>query len=483
MLEIGAYPRPRRDTALSFRLAGSSGWTGLDGATHWLEDLTRAGVSWSTVSCSPEAAPSEDLVRGLIGRGIEVIVEVDSYPIAPLDQDRLRRLCRELSLWGVRYVAVHRHANLASSWRMTDWAPLGLVERFGQGLIPSLETVALAGLIPLIGPLAPGGHYWDLAFLDRLLGYLASHARDVVLDRLGLCYQWATSNRPLSWGKGGPEAWPLARPYSCPTGSQDHQGFRIYEWYDQMVRARLGRSLPLLCVESGPSPTLDDHPDLPSLDEDGRRGQVVEVARLAANGGLPEYVFTAGAWPYTPGAANSLGALYALLDADQESAALRVLQQVVSHPRRPAEEPTPAPHPTPVVIAADPDALFDHYLLIRAPVDGDSPFGWSVQSALLGTLDYVRRCQPTIGFRLEEARRAAQVTLVGPSANLLDPIAAELRRDGRRVDVVIGSSPPELKRALERLFQEESGARSQEPRVWDSENSERQEAATQITVG
>lgn len=453
-MDLSAFPHPRGDTGLGLRFGAVPDGAGAGSTTQYLDDVQRSGVSWMVLPASIDSLPSETIVRGLVSRGVEVVVELQCYPIEPFDVDLLRGRCRELGRWGVRYIALYRHPNLASSWRMSDWSPSGLVERFGQVLLPGLETVAQSGLIPVIGSLAPGGHYWDLVFLDRLLTFLSRHAREASLDRLAIGYDWPVSNRPVAWGRGGPSSWPKPRPYLCPPGSQDHRGYHIYEWYDAVIRARLGRSLPLLCLSSGVSPTIADHPDLPSLDEEGRRGQILEVVRLMANGGLPDYVFAVGAWSYTPGVANSVEALYSRLTDDAAEVAVTVLKQVVSHPRPVTDD---APHPEPLAELpmepgpARPPVSIDHYLLIHAPVETDVPAGWTAQSALLASIDYVRRYRPTVGFRIEEARRASRVTLIGSDQTDLDLLADDLRLDGCSVDVVAATSALELRRGLERL--------------------------------
>lgn len=556
-IELDAYPRPSCDTGLALRLASAADTVGPGGAAQWLDEVTRSSVSWLVVPATVEAPPSEGVIRGLVAHGIEVIVELDRSPIEPFDPGALRTVCRDLARWGARYVALFRHANLASSWRMTEWAAPGLVERFGSVLVPGLEAAARAGMIPLVGALAPGGHYDDRVFVDRLLVYLSRHAKGPTLDRLGLGFDWSISNRPIDWGRGGPSAWPDARPYLCPAGSQDHRGFQVFAWYDATIRKHLGRSLPLFGLAGGASPHVADHPDLPPLDDAGWREQVLAVAHLAASGELPEYVFAVGAWPYTPGAATSVEALYSLLSDETTSSAVAVLRQItpqLSFSQRQREEVDVEAsaergvvissggekRPNPVALlehdvgavdvtsrggeeAADPvrrflaaarndrsrersvdvaDAPFkprlrspddgnddrsavdratiggtdaagrasgaanrvavasrpeiysgaiDHYLYLQEPIGEDRPTGWSAQAMFLAALDYIHRLQPTIGFRSDEAREAAWVTLVGASEAELESLADELTRAGRRVELIAAETPGELRRALDRL--------------------------------
>src|SRR5579883_1081161 len=249
-MRLDQFPRPRGDTGLGFYFCTDASRYDRQSAPYWLRELKDLGASWLVLTSDLERRIPEFFIRELIAAQIEPIIRVDVRPIHPVDRATLADLCRQYAEWGAYYLHVYTEPNLATRWRMEDWAAPGLVERFADILFPAIETVHLAGLFPLVSPLSPGGHYWDLTFLDHLLDLLARDERRHVFERLGLCAHNYASNRPLNWGKGGPERWPRARPYDCPNGSQDHRGFYLFEWYDAIVRDRLGHSIPILCGET-----------------------------------------------------------------------------------------------------------------------------------------------------------------------------------------------------------------------------------------
>ena len=77
----------------------------------------------------------------------------------------------------------------------------------------------------------------------------------------------------LMWGHGGQARWPTARPHYCPPRSQDHLGFLLPQWYDEVVRQQVGRSLPFICTENGPRIDDAQHPNFPVVDE-ARHAQI-----------------------------------------------------------------------------------------------------------------------------------------------------------------------------------------------------------------
>ena len=97
----------------------------------------------------------------------------------------------------------------------------------------------------------PGGDYWDTAFLRAALESLNNRGEGQLLDSLALgAYVW-TEDRSMTWGAGGPESWPATMPYHTPQGSEDQRGFRIFDWYNAISEAALGKQLPIIIVAAG----------------------------------------------------------------------------------------------------------------------------------------------------------------------------------------------------------------------------------------
>ena len=103
-------------------------------------------------------------------------------------------------------------------------------------------------------PLEPGGGYWDLSFLQSALQGLARRCRKAVIQNLGLGVHAWHGHRSLDWGKGGPDRWTEARPYLTPPESEDHLGFRIFEWYSAIAQREVGTKLPIYMLRAGALP-------------------------------------------------------------------------------------------------------------------------------------------------------------------------------------------------------------------------------------
>jgi hypothetical protein len=217
---------------------------------YWRPILADLGVAWLTLRASAERGVPEDFVAGLIDAGVQPIVSIQA-PIGSLSPQDLGAILASYSRWGVSHVAVYDRPNLRASWAEGEWTRRGLVERFLDLMIPHLDAQAHAGLTPIFPALEPGGDYWDTAFLTTALKGMARRGRQDLLGKLALAaYAW-TFDHPLTWGAGGPERWPDARPYHTPEASEDQRGFRAFEWYAQIAHQMAGISPQIVILAGG----------------------------------------------------------------------------------------------------------------------------------------------------------------------------------------------------------------------------------------
>lgn len=220
----------------------------------WLPELKSLGISWLTLIAPSERAIPEVFLRGLLEAGIEPILHFPLLLDAAATNLQLNLLLDNYARWGVRYVALFDRPNIRRSWPSSTWAQTDLVERFIDIFIPQAESALQAGLTPIFPPLEPGGDYWDTAFLQSALQAIIRRGQTSLTQAMGLGINAWTYNRPLDWGAGGPESWPGAQPYYTPTGSQDHIGFRIFDWYQATAQAEIGRALPMFILRAGSRP-------------------------------------------------------------------------------------------------------------------------------------------------------------------------------------------------------------------------------------
>ncbi|MFB0546771.1 MAG: SpoIID/LytB domain-containing protein, partial [Anaerolineae bacterium] len=120
--------------------------------------------------------------------------------------------------------------------------------------------------------------------------------KSYLYNKMAVCINNYAANKPLDWGEGGAAAWPCAQPYYTPPGCQDSNGFHQFEWYDEIIRERAGRSLPLLSSESGVILNNYEEPHYPPIDEETHAQRSVEMCRLLMNNQVPYYYFNNAFW-------------------------------------------------------------------------------------------------------------------------------------------------------------------------------------------
>ena len=294
-MKIHEYPRPPRDTGIGVHWFPDPYHYRPDDLATFASELCALGVSWLVMVSDLDQAVPETFLRRLRELDIEPIVRVCPPKVEYLDPERLRALCQRYASWGVHYIHVYQDPNMRDRW--AQWDPRALPERFMTYLLPCLEVLySIENLVPVLTPLAPGGDYDDLRFLAWCLDIIVRLGHDYLFDKLAIGMQNYAFNKSLSWGEGGPERWPCSQPYHTPPGCEDHVGFRLFEWYDALVRKRIGRSLPLVCCENGLLIHNAEHPDFPPVDPGLHAGRTVEICRLTMEGRLPDYVFNNAFW-------------------------------------------------------------------------------------------------------------------------------------------------------------------------------------------
>lgn len=212
--------------------------------------ISALGAGWLTLAASDKRAIPETFLRSVIDAGIRPIVHIHAK-IGTISLREIAPILKSYADWGVRHVVVYDRPNLQSSWNQADWSRGELLDRFTDQILPLLHVEREVGLEPMLPPLDPGGDYWDTAFLEALLTVIERRNQSDLLKEMGYSlYAW-THGRPLDWGKGGPDAWPDAKPYHHPEDSEDHIGFRIYEWYQAIIQRLTGAEAPLYVLAGG----------------------------------------------------------------------------------------------------------------------------------------------------------------------------------------------------------------------------------------
>lgn len=294
-MDLLDYPRPKNDTGIGF---------------HWFPDhyhyekryfdifvpeMKAMGASWLLVLSDGLNTIPDWFLRGLIEQNIEPIIRIYTRFVTFIDQAGLRRACKHYASLGVHYVHVFNEPNLKLEW--AEWNSNNLPARFMDYLIPCLETMySVEGIIPVFTPLAPAGDYWDTSFLKTALAILNQKGKKYLYDKMAVGIHNYAFNKPLTFGKGGSSRWTCSKPNQRPPGCEDQTGFYLFEWYDEIVRQRTGRRLPLIGGENGVRLGDADDPRSPAINEALHAERHAAMCEMTMKGELPYYFFNNAFW-------------------------------------------------------------------------------------------------------------------------------------------------------------------------------------------
>ena len=398
----------------------------------WLPELQAMGATWLSLHAPHDRAIPEGFVVGLLEAGIEPVLHF-SLPLEPATHaDQLSMLLSVYSHWGVHYAILFDRPNRRSAWPANSWAKDELVERFLDRFIPLAVTAAGEGLNPVFPPLEPGGDYWDTAFLCSALAGLQRRSPENLVGDLVLSAYARVGEKPMDWGRGGPESWPGSRPYATPAGSQDQRGFRIFDWYLAITQAVLGSTRPILLFG------IDAFN--PSQDEIAKVQQAQQIAHSLLSVQAEQTAHGANETPSCVIPAEVLAGHFSLLGCREDDPQAKRAWFRAGGGHHPAVialrhqasrlEKTASGHSfTPIRKRAHPIA---HYLLLPA-------YTWGVSDwHLTAVRPYLKKFRPTLGFSLEDALLAERVTVVGNEHDFPEDSLNALRAAGCYVERIGG---------------------------------------------
>jgi hypothetical protein len=437
----------------------------------WVPQLHILGATWLVLQAPLERAIPEYFLRGLLASGIEPVLH-SQLELKPLtDQATCKLLFEQYAGWGVHYLTLFDRPNLRSAWPTSAWAQSDLVERFLDLFLPYAQIALQAGLVPVFPPLEPGGDFWDTAFLRAALRSLQRRRHTELLDGMAYgAYAWA-GNRPLQWGAGGPERWPSARPYFLPPGVQDQRGFRIFDWYSTLIKAELGDARPLILIGGGSCIGDDQDPESPAVDLEAHTRQNLGIVRMlrgevaplpgsvhqladstpndagshppedSLSEEVPEEVLACNFWLLTAGPESEYlahawfqpdGATLPIVGVMRQWAGAYAASVVAKTPGMNPHDAQPSSAKTVFYPAASPHPI-GHYLLLPL-------YEWGVAEWHLDVIrGFVRKHHPTIGFSVEEACLAQQVTILGNAQSIPEVDEDRLKSCGCQVSRISGN--------------------------------------------
>jgi hypothetical protein len=317
--------------------------------------------------------------------------------------------------WGVNEIILGNKPNMKRAWPSSGWHDENLVDHFLDRFIPFATHTVRLGMNPVAPPLQPGGDYWDTAFMESFLLGLKRRQLSEILAHLLISSYAYTFEKPLSWGRGGPERWSNPGPYQSAEGQQDQLGFNHYEWMQAIGRKVTGQVFQTIILDAG-SPChlfsqedpgvifesireiiqfcknkeLNNQEDENSLRTNDSPTRVITYSLDTLNEIMPD--------PFEP------EHLFGLFEQNVEVKS-GFMSNIKSHPIK-------------------------HYLLLPLHQSG-------VSDAILNKVrPIVKAFQPTIGFSLNEASMAEKVSIYPDPSIFSEDDINQLRTSGCIVDIL-----------------------------------------------
>jgi hypothetical protein len=428
-----SHPFPDRPTRIGFHYIQDTLHYRESDLQTYLPELAEMGASWLVLKSSIDRAIPEYFIQALLQKGIEPLIQFDfSLSQSPTPGD-CAMLFEAYARWGIHGVILYDRPNVHSAY-LAGWAQQDLVERFVDSMLPLSLAALQSGLIPIFPPLEPGGSYWDTAFLRAALESLDRRKQNLLLQNLVLStYAW-TGGHPLNWGAGGPERWPETHPYSTPPDSQDQRGFRIFDWYQAIARAVLDRPTPIIMLQAGVDldplkseaavTYIDVHPDVATGIIKLLCGKSIldPLAPQVMMDAIPPEVLACNFWLLADDKCSPFARQAWLQEESQ-------FEKTVAEVKRTVEELVQDPAGQ---LQADPAHPLRHYLLVPT-------YDWGVADWHLEIIrPFVKKYRPVIGFSLEEASLAREVTVIGNTHSFSEEQLNHLRNSGCKVRRISG---------------------------------------------
>lgn len=218
------YPRPPDD----------NGW-----GVHWIptnkqepavvdrfvDQLIRMHIKWAVfLNDGANIGDNDYLVDRLVDAGIMPVMRVFRSNTEPYDQN-LGPMVAHYRARGVYYFQLYNEPNVNEENTQSFANP----NQYALAWAPAAREVIQNGGLPGIGALSPGGSFNHYTFLERTLQALRRNGD------LGLLNQ----------------AWLSVHNYHGTRRLDDPDGFLLFRRYDEIVRAQLGYSLPMIGTEGG----------------------------------------------------------------------------------------------------------------------------------------------------------------------------------------------------------------------------------------
>lgn len=396
----------------------------------WLPELQALNAAWLVLKSPTAQAIPEDFIQGLIKGGIQPIIQFDIPVNAEIKPEDLKVILAAYARWGVKYVTFFKSPNVKSSWLDGTWSQGDLVERFLDRYLPFVRVAEQNNLIPIFPALQPGGDYWDLSFLKKMLQLVQQRKSLDFSANLHMAVSAQTFSRPLTWGKGASKRWKTLRPYSkTELGEEDHLGFNTWQWYTELVKSALNVTPKILLFWFGAASVEKNILDTNLRFDDLLNITLEDNSKSGAESALPKEILGCLFWLLSSAENDPMGKTAWFNENGQPK------QQELSSYKQKIEQTRKQQLEYPV---ADRVAQWmypiDHYLLLPS-------YDWGIPENILERVrPIIREVRPTIGFSLIEAMNARKVTVWNEDSAFTDNDIQMLREAGCLIDEKVSKS-------------------------------------------
>ena len=191
---------------------------------RFVAEVVRMNIKWVVFLNGPTDTTGNDyLVERLVANGIMPVMRIYQSAITPYGD--LVPMVRHFRAKGVYYFQIYNEPNV----NIENTTAFANPNQYAVAWASAARQIVSAGGFPGIGAFSPGGEYNHYDFLDRTLRALEFN------DDLHLLNH----------------AWLSVHNYHGTRPYDDPDGFLLFRQYDEIVRAHIGRSLPIIGTEGG----------------------------------------------------------------------------------------------------------------------------------------------------------------------------------------------------------------------------------------
>ena len=381
---------------------------------EWMKAINKIGSSVVILHSAFDRAISEDIFQSAIENNLSPIVHFpDELPLARSFNDAAF-LLDIYAKWGVSHVILGDRPNSKEAWPNAGWHYENIIDHFLDRFIPLANHAVRNGMVPIMSPFIPGGDYWDTAFIELVLSGLKRRQLGNILDNLMLSSYGFTFNKPISWGRGGPERWPSTKPYRTPDGQEDQIGFHNFEWIQAIGERAIGRKLPIIILDAGHTSPTSQQEDTSISIEYMKTIYDLCVSKPSNEDSQDSPI------SFDDTVCWCTFSLDTIKNAIGDPISLQIFAQMFNEVEGKA-------------IGSKPDKgnkMISHYLLLPSYASG-------VSDAVLNKIrPLIKHYHPTVGFSIDEAMYAKKVS-VYPDPNLFpDETLNQLRSAGTIVEIL-----------------------------------------------